>query len=182
MQATEPYNNEESASRDEGGNALAEISADDNIYDIVNISNDDNVSDDDNFEEALAGEMVPVKSTDEKKIHEIQSTVVNSNNKTEAGSKVEGVNSKKAMASNSLSQTISTTDSLVEIESLRTQVSVFYSPALWFFKLCVPIQKWYSGCGCGRFWRRPSPPPLRRCPGKSNSRRQIQTVSFKSKL
>ena len=130
MQATEPYNNEESASRDEGGNALAEISADDNIYDIVNISNDDNVSDDDNFEEALAGEMVPVKSTDEMKIHEIQSTVVNSNNKTEAGSKVEGVNSKKAMASNSLSQTISTTDSLVEIESLRTQVSVFYSPAL----------------------------------------------------
>ena len=130
MQATEPYNNEESASRDEGGNALAEISADDNIYDIVNISNDDNVSDDDNFEEALAGEMVPVKSTDEKKIHEIQSTVVNSNNKTEAGSKVEGANSKKAMASNSLSQTISTTDSLVEIESLRTQVSVFNSPAL----------------------------------------------------
>ena len=133
LQATEPYNNEESASRDEGGNALAEISADDNIYDIVNISNDDNVSDDDNFEEALAGEMVPVKSTDEMKIHEIQSTVVNSNNKTEAGSKVEGVNSKKAMASNSLSQTISTTDSLVEIESLRTQVSVFNSPALWFF-------------------------------------------------
>ena len=132
MQATEPYNNEESASRDEGGNALAEISADDNIYDIVNISNDDNVSDDDNFEEALAGEMVPVKRTDEMKIHEIQSTVsvVNSNNKTEAGSKVEGVNSKKAMASNSLSRTISTTDSLVEIESLRTQVSVFNSPAL----------------------------------------------------
>ena len=132
MQATEPYNNEESASRDEGGNALAEISADDNIYDIVNISNDDNVSDDDNFEEALAGEMVPVKRTDEMKIHEIQSTVsvVNSNNKTEAGSKVEGVNSKKAMASNSLSRTISTTDSLVEIESLRTQVSVFNSPVL----------------------------------------------------
>ena len=163
IQATEPYNNEESASRDEGGTSSADsqISADnnmDNIRDIDidnidKISDIDNTSNIDNIDEVWTGEIDADENRDSlekmknrKNISESDAAVINSNkitgktvrkNRVSEGALVtsemaeeevnmkEEVNSKEMKTSNSMSRTRTTTvstDGLVEMERLRTQV------------------------------------------------------------
>ena len=171
MQATEPYNNEESASRDEDGTSSADsqISADNNMDNISDIDNDniDKISDTDvnsnidNIDEVWTGEIDADENTDKlekmknrKNISETNAAVINSNkttgktvrkNRVSEGALVtskreeqevnmkEEVNIMKEMTmkemktSSSVSRmrtTTVSTDGLVEMERLRTQVSV----------------------------------------------------------
>ena len=153
MQATEPYNNEESASRDEGGMAAdAQISPDnnmdnienmdnidriDNIDKIGNIDNIDNTSQIDNLKEVWTGGIDADENRENmRKSKNGSETVIDSNTTAKAVNEMErkrsrekeGVevnNIKEVKAINLVSKTRTatvSTDGLVEVERLRTQV------------------------------------------------------------
>ena len=163
VQATEPYNNEESASRDEGGTAAdSQISANNNIDNIDNIrdididnidkiGDIDNISNIDNIDEAWTGGIETEENTDNmeksknrENISETQTAVINSNKTTlkavrksrvsegalvtsQMEEEEKEMNMKEVKTSRSLIRmrtTADSTDGLVEMERLRTQVSM----------------------------------------------------------
>ena len=136
MQATEPYNNEESASRDEGGSTDAQISPENSIVNMDNMDNMDNIDAMDNMDNSSkiddwtggidAGENMRKRKNDS----ESQATVIISNTKAnemerarEREKEREEVNIKEEVkASSSVKATTVSTAGLVEVERLRTQV------------------------------------------------------------
>jgi len=132
QQATEPYNNEESASRDEGGSTDAQISPDNSIVNMDNMDNMDNIDAMDNMDNSSkiddwtggidAGENMRKRKNDS----ESQATVIISNTKANEMERArdrekegEEVNIKEEVKATTVS-----TAGLVEVERLRTQVAV----------------------------------------------------------
>ena len=121
-QATEPYNNEESASRDEVGTLAADHVDGDNV---------DNDSEDD--EETKAND-IDQQIKDGNKVNETQMRVMTSEKimeeldqhftPTTLVEERDEMNIKNKKAADSLSKTETSKDSIVEVESLRTQVLI----------------------------------------------------------
>ena len=128
MQATEPYNNEESASRDEVGTLAAHHVDGDNV---------DNDSEDD--EETLTRAVSSDRDIDQQikdgnKVNETQMRVITSEKIVEELDQqsvpttlVEGgdeMNIKNKKTADPVSKAETSKDSIVEVESLRTQVLI----------------------------------------------------------
>ena len=121
-QATEPYNNEESASRDEVGTLAADHVDGDNV---------DNDSEDD--EETKAND-IDQQIKDGNKVNETQMRVITSEKiveeldqqsvPTTLVEEGDEMNIKNKKAADPVSKTETSKDSIVEVESLRTQVLI----------------------------------------------------------
>ena len=128
MQATEPYNNEESASRDEVGTLAADHVDGDNV-------DNDNDDDEETWTRAVsANQDIDQQIKDGNKVNETQMRVMTSEKimeeldqhsaptaLVEEGDEM-NINNKKS--ADSVSKTETSKDSIVEVESLRTQVLI----------------------------------------------------------
>ena len=127
MQATEPYNNEESASRDEVGTLAADHVDGDNV--------DNDSDDEETWTRAVSADRdIDQQMKDGNKVNETQMRVMTSEKimeeldqhsvPTTLVEEGDEMNIKNKKAADSLSKTETSKDSIVEVESLRTQVLI----------------------------------------------------------